>query len=114
MIKEKKNMNYKLKKDEYLSSKKYVWRNGICLGHIFSEVRERQDVDWQKYREDKTLRMTVSDRLIVKYNAVSYPNESCGQYDSIETAINAIENKQKEMFDKLLDCDIITIGGSDV
>jgi len=107
-------MNYKLKKDDYLSSKKYVWRGGVCLGHIFSEVKDRQNIDWQKYREDKTLRMTVSDRLIVKYNAVSYPDESCGQYDSIEDAIIAIEDKQYEMFSNLKDCDIITIGGSDV
>jgi len=102
-------MNYKLKKDEYLSSKKHVWKEGTCLGHIFSEVKDRQDVDWQKYREDKTLRMTVSDRLIVRYNAVSYPNESCGQHGSVEDAIIAIENKQKEMFDKLENCDIMTI-----
>jgi hypothetical protein len=107
-------MNYKLKRDEYLSSKKYVWRNGICLGHIFSEVRDRQNIDWQKYREDKTLRMTVSDRLIVKYNAVSYPNESCGQYDNLEDAINAIEEKQHKMFANLENYDIVTIGDDNV
>jgi len=107
-------MNYKLKKDEYLSSKRYIWRSGVCLGHIFSEVKDRQDVDWQKYREDKTLRMTVSDRLIVKYNAVSYPNESCGQYNSIESAIIAIEKKQQEMFDNLVECDIVTIENDNV
>jgi len=107
-------MNYKLKKDDYLSSKKYVWRGGVCLGHIFSEVKDRQNIDWQKYREDKTLRMTVSDRLIVKYNAISYPNESCGQYDSIEAAIIAIEKKQQNMFDNLEDYDIITTGNNDV
>ena len=107
-------MNYKLKRDQYLSSKKYVWRGGVCLGHIFSEVKDRQNIDWQKYREDKTLRMTVSDRLIVKYNATSYPNESCGQHDSIKSAILAIEKKQHELFSSLDDCDIITIGADDV
>ena len=107
-------MNYKLEKDEYLSSKKYVWKEGRCLGHIFSEVKDRQDVDWSKYREDKTLRMTVSDRLIVKYNATSYPNETCGQYDSVENAIIAIEDKQQKMFANLEDCDIIVIGTDNV
>jgi hypothetical protein len=107
-------MNYKLKKDDYLSSKRYVWKDGRCLGHIYSEVKDRQDVDWSKYREDKTLRMTVSDRLIVKYNATSYPNESCGQHDSLKSAIFAIENKQHEMFSNLDDCDIVTIGADDV
>jgi len=107
-------MNYKLEKDEYLSSKKYVWKEGRCLGHIFSEVKDRQDVDWSKYREDKTLRMTVSDRLIVKYNATSYPNETCGQHDSVENAIIAIEDKQQKMFANLEDCDIIIIGADNV
>tara|TARA_R110000824_G_scaffold346459_1_gene533310 strand:+ start:482 stop:805 length:324 start_codon:yes stop_codon:yes gene_type:complete len=107
-------MNYKLKKDEYLSSKRHVWKDGTCLGHIFSEVKDRQNIDWQKYKEDKTLRMTVSDRLILKYNAISYPNESCGQHNSVEDAIIAIENKQKEMFDKLENCDIIIIEDDNV
>jgi len=107
-------MNYKLKRDKYLSSKKYVWKDGRCLGHIFSEVRERQDVDWLKYKQDKTLKMTVRDRLITLYNAVSYPNESCGQHESVENAIIAIENKQHEMFSSLEDCDVIIIGADDV
>ena len=107
-------MNYKLKKDEYLSSKKYVWRGGVCLGHIFSEVREKQDIDWTQYKKDKTLKMSVSDRLIVKYNATSFPKESCGQYDSIEDAIIAIENKQHKTFASLEDCDIIIIGADNV
>ena len=107
-------MNYKLKKDEYLSSKKYVWKEGRCLGHIFSEVKNRQDIDWSKYKEDKTLRMTVNDRLLVKYNATSYPDETCGQHDSIEDAIIAIEDKQQKMLANLKDCDIIVIGADNV
>jgi hypothetical protein len=102
-------MKYKLKKDEYLSAKKYVWKDGKCLGHIFSEVKERQDIDWSKYKKDKTLRMSVSDRLITKYNAISYPNESCGQYDNIESAILAIEKKQQEQYDNLVEFDLVTI-----
>ena len=64
-------MNYKLKKDKFLTSKNYVWKDGRCLGHIFSEIRERQDIDWSKYKQDKTLKMTVRDRLITKYNLKS-------------------------------------------
>jgi hypothetical protein len=107
-------MNYKLKKDEYLSSKKYVWKEGVCLGHIYSEVKEKQGINWSKYKQDKTLRMTVNDRLIVKYNAICYPNESCGQYSSLKEAITAIENKQLELFDNLENFDIITIGNDNV
>ena len=107
-------MNYKLKKDDYLSSKKDVWKDGRCLGHVFSEVKEKQDIDWSKYRKDKTLKMSVSDRLIVKYNAISYPNESCGQHSSLKEAIIAIENKQQNMFDNLENCDIIMIEDDNV
>ena len=107
-------MNYKLKKDNFLTSKRYVWRDGICLGHIFSEIKERQDVDWSRYKQDKTLKMAVRDRLYTLYNAVSYPNESCGQHETIENAIIAIENKQHKTFANLEDYDIITIGADNV
>ena len=98
-------MNYKLKKDNFLTSKKYVWKDGRCLGHIFLEIKEK---------EDKGLVTSIKDRLISKYNAVSYPNESCGQHDNIKSAIIAIENKQHKMFADLNDCDIVTIGVDDI
>ena len=53
--------------------------------------------------------MSVSDRLITKYNAVSYPNESCGQHDTVESAIFAIEKKQKEIYDSLIEYDLVTL-----
>ena len=107
-------MKYKLKKDDYLSSKKYVWKDGRCLGHVFSEVKERTDVDWEKFKQSKDVKMTVRDRLIVKFNAVSYPNESCGQHDCVEDAILAIEKKQHDMFSSLQNCDEIVIGVDNV
>jgi len=107
-------MNYKLKKDEYLSSKRHVWKSGACLGYILSELKEKHDIDWSKYRKDKTLKMSVRDRLVTKYNAISYPDISCGQHSSLEEAVLAIQNKQQNIFDNLKNYDIITIGGSDV
>tara|TARA_B100000287_G_scaffold86833_1_gene79467 strand:- start:73379 stop:73702 length:324 start_codon:yes stop_codon:yes gene_type:complete len=107
-------MNYKLKKDNFLSSKRYVWKDGRCLGHVFSEIKERQDIDWSEYKKDKTLKMTVSDRLVTLYNAISYPNESCGQHENLESAIIAIENKQHELFSNLEDYVEITIGSDNV
>ena len=107
-------MKYFLKKDDFLSSKKYVWKDGRCLGHIFLEMKEKQDVDFAKYRKDKNLQMTVRDRLTIKYNAISYPNESCGQHNSIEEAIVAIENKQHKIFASLNTDDIVIIGADNV
>jgi len=107
-------MLYKLTKDQYLTSKKYLWKDGRCLGHIFFEIKERQDIDWTKFRQDKTLKMSVNDRYHKKFNAVSYPNESCGQHDTIEKAIIAIENKQHQMYNNLENYDTIEIGADNV
>ena len=107
-------MNYKLVKDNYISSKRYVWKSGACLGYILSELKEKHDIDWSKYRKDKTLKMSVRDRLVTKYNAISYPDISCGQHSSLEEAAAAIQNKQQNIFDNLENYDIITIGDDDV
>ena len=107
-------MKYKLKKDKFLSSKKYVWKDGKCLGYVFTEIKERQDIDWSAYKKDKTLKMSIRDRLVTKYNAISYPNESCGQHDSIENAIIAIEDKQHETYLTLEEYDVVVIGVDNV
>ena len=107
-------MNYKLVKDNFMSSKRHIWKDGACLGYIFSELKEKHDINWKKYREDKTLKMSVTDRLIIKYNAISYPNISCGQYSSLEDAIIAVDKKQQETFDSLENFDIITIRDNNV
>jgi len=44
-----------------------VWHNKIYLGEIFVVVQEREDIDWDVYRADKTLRMSVNERFITKY-----------------------------------------------
>ena len=107
-------MNYRIVKDTFIPSKRYVWRNGNCLGFIHTEIKEKHDVDWKKYREDKTLKMSVSDRLVMNYNAVSYPNISCGQHLKLENAILAIRDKQQEIFDNQENFDVIVIGDDNV
>jgi hypothetical protein len=107
-------MNYRIVKDTFIPSKRYIWKAGNCLGFIHIEIKEKHDIDWKKYREDKTLKMSVSDRLTMNYNAVSYPNVSCGQHSKLEDAISAIQNKQQEVYNNQENFDIITIGDSDV
>ena len=107
-------MNYKIVKDNFISSKRYVWKSGICLGYILSELKEKHDIDWSKYKKDKTLKMSVTDRLITIYNATSYPDISCGQYSSLKEAVMAIKNKQQNIFDNLENYDIISTGDNDV
>tara|TARA_Y100001938_G_scaffold149940_1_gene238831 strand:- start:30055 stop:30378 length:324 start_codon:yes stop_codon:yes gene_type:complete len=107
-------MKYFLKKDNFLSSKKYVWRDGICLGHIFIEVKGNKTCSDIKKNNCKNLYMIAENKLSIKYNAISYPNESCGQHNSIEDAIVAIENKQHNLFANLNTDDIIIIGADNV
>tara|TARA_R100000008_G_C3530761_1_gene139143 strand:+ start:567 stop:860 length:294 start_codon:yes stop_codon:yes gene_type:complete len=49
------------------SSRINVWYDGIYLGEILVIMTERKDIDWQKYRSDKNLKMTPSERFIIKY-----------------------------------------------
>ena len=44
-----------------------VWYDGIYLGEIFVIMTERKDIDWQKYRSDKSLKMTPAERFTTKY-----------------------------------------------
>ena len=107
-------MKFKIKRDNYLTSKRYIWTNDTCLGYVFFEMKERQDIAWSNYRQDKSLKLNIGDRFITKYNAVAYPNESCGQHETLENACLALHKKQKEIFDNCLECDIVTIEGMNV
>ena len=107
-------MNYRIVKDAYIPSKKYIWKDGALIGFVHTEIKEKHDINWKKYREDKTLKLSVKDRLTVKYIASSFPNTSCGQYSNIEDAILAIENKQLDIFNNQENFDIITIENNDV
>ena len=44
-----------------------VWYDNIYIGEIFVLLTERKDIDWSKYRADKTLRMSPRERYKVKY-----------------------------------------------
>ena len=37
------------------SGKINVWYDKIFIGEIFVTMKERDDIDWDKYRADKTL-----------------------------------------------------------
>jgi len=61
-------VNFVFIKQEH-TSKTNVWYDGIYLGEIFVVMKERKDIDWTKYRADKTLRMSPQERFDVKYIA---------------------------------------------
>jgi len=53
--------------DQPHTSKINVWYDKIFIGEIFVTMKERDDIDWNKYRADKTLRMTVQERYDMNY-----------------------------------------------
>ena len=50
-------------------SVEHVWYDGIYLGVISTKITEQQDIDWQKYRDDKSLGMSPAERYVVSYEA---------------------------------------------
>ena len=94
-------MNYKTTKDKYIPNKKYVWCNSFCVGYYTIKIFEKKDIDWQKYREDKTLRMTPGERWYTKYYPYAFPNEKCDISSSEEEAVKQILKKHKYHHDNL-------------
>ncbi len=91
----------KFQKDRFKSNKEYVWQDQICTGWIETDIKEKQDIDWQKYRSDKTLRMSAKDRYIINHVAYAFPSIFCGQFMSRLEAAAKIKNTHKENFTNL-------------
>ena len=94
-------MKFKLEKDKFLNSKTYVWYGGYCIGFFRADIKINNNIDWGKYRKDKTLKLDPKDRFITSYIAFCYPNISCGQALSKKEAVISIFNKQKELYNLL-------------
>jgi hypothetical protein len=94
-------MKYNITKDKYIPNKKYVWCNNFCIGYFTTKVFENKNIDWQKYRSDKTLRMNPGDRWTLKFYPHAFPNEKCDVSISEETAVINIIKKHEEVFKNL-------------
>lgn len=95
-------MNYKTIKDKHIPNKSYVWCDSYCVGHYTTKVYEKKDIDWQKYREDKTLRMSTGERWYTKFYPYAFPNEKCSIASSKKEAIELIVQNHKNRFIDLL------------
>ena len=103
-------MNFKITKDKHISLKRYVWYNGVCIGYFSSQIREHKNIDWPKYRADKTLKLSSKDRWYSEYFPTAYPNTSCGKCASEKEAVLSILAKHNEAYAALEDCKEINIG----
>jgi len=59
-------MNFTFSKQAH-TGKLNVWHNEIFLGEIQVSVKEKENIDWAKYRQDKTLRMSSIERFVLSY-----------------------------------------------
>ena len=98
MDRRKYRLNYKTVKDEHIPTKEYVWYNNFCLGYFTTKVFENKNIDWEKYRADKTLRMTTGERWTLKFYPYAYPNEKCKTAATEELAVEYIIKKHEEEF----------------
>jgi len=95
-------MNYKIIKDKNISGKRYVWHNNFCLGYFNIEILENKNINWPKYRADKTLRIDSKERWSLKYKPTAYPNLRCGVTFSEQEAVKLIIEKHHQEFEKYL------------
>jgi adenine specific DNA methylase Mod len=85
-------------KDKHIPLKEYVWYKEVCIGYISSRVIEKKDIDWQKYRADKTLKMTPGERWYIEYYPVAFPNSRCKKCLSKDESAKLILMKHKERY----------------
>ena len=88
-------------RDSHTSGKKHVWYNNICLGWVHMSAKENKDIDWPKYRNDKSLKIHFNERWHFDFKAYAYPYELCGVYKSEREASEAILKNHNERFESL-------------
>jgi hypothetical protein len=92
---------FTITRDAHTSGKKYVWYQNICLGYFEMSAKENKDIDWPKFRADKTLKIHFNERWHFRFKAYAYPFELCGVHQSEAEAAMAILKNHKERFSSL-------------
>ena len=82
------------------SIKQNVWYNQVFLGTVEAEMIEKNDIDWQKYREDKALKMSVAERFSLRY----IPRVSTGSQLVVLKRCSDRYQAAKTMLDYHRDC----------
>ena len=93
----KKNIIFQ--KDKFKFNKEFVWYDKFCIGYLEHNIKEKKNIDWQKYRADKSLKLEIKERYAVKYTAYAFPNIFCGSFLDKKEAAENIKNAHKENFD---------------
>jgi len=76
-----------------------VWYKNILIGELSSLIREKKDIDWQKYRSDKTLKMTINDRWDFFWSAhANGMMKNIGIFNNKEDAAAAILSAHEKKY----------------
>ena len=95
--------NFSFTKQRY-TNKTNVWYDGILIGELNFIIKEKPDIDWPKYRADKTLRLSASERWLTTWKAFTTGNmTTVGVFDSKEAAAQAILDKHRKIYEIEID-----------
>ena len=90
-------MEFEFVRHAHISLSSYVWHNKVCIGYIDQRIHERDDIDWQSLRADKTKVLKGKDRWYSSYSGHAFPNVLvAGRHGSAELAAKAILEKHFE------------------
>ena len=92
-----KNLKFKTIRDVHKPLKYYVWYRKFCLGYYESELIENKNIDWGKYRRDKSLKMQEK-RYKILYHAVCFPKKQLGSFRSDSDAAYAILKHHEDSY----------------
>jgi len=81
------------------TAKTNVWYDSILIGQLDLILKEKKDIDWAKYRADKTLRMSPGERWQIDWKATT-SGMLCniGTYKSKEDAAYAILKEHRKKY----------------
>ena len=76
------------------TSKINAWYDAIFIGEMFITIKEKDNIEWNKYRADKSLRMSVDERYDTNYiplvKIAGHDSRVLGAYSNKELAAEAM------------------------
>jgi len=92
--------NFSFTRQKY-TNKTNVWYNSILIGELDIIIKERPNIDWPKYRADKTLRLSSTERWITTWKAHTTGNiTTVGVFNNKEEAAQAILDEHRKYYER--------------
>jgi len=83
------------------TGKTNVWYDRILIGELDILIKERPNIDWQKYRADKTLKLSAGERWVTTWKAsTSAKITTLGSFKNKEEAAQAILDEHHKVFER--------------